>query len=61
MEVREVAEAKASACTDRQSSQIEKGIRTWTETRNKGKQIKNIKLAKKIFFSRNPWTVLANN
>lgn len=50
MEVREVAEAKASACTDRQSSQIEKGIRTWTETRNEGKQIKNIKLAKKNFF-----------
>ena len=61
MEVREVAEAKASACTDRQSSQIEKGIRTWTETRNKGKQIKNIKLAKKNFFNRNPWTILANN
>lgn len=47
VEVRWVAETKASACTDRQRSKIEKGIWPWTERRNEGKQIKNIKLAKK--------------
>ena len=49
MEVREEAEAKASACTDRQSNKIEKGRRTWTKRGNEGKRTKNIKLAKSIF------------